>query len=79
MSIVTTEVESIHGDIASTAGERLVFFRCQDHLSNWHTYGPVRIAPEQAYTPADHFSEIADRVAEQLAEAEFWALIEADD
>ena len=78
MSIITTEVESIHGDIACTEDERLVFFRCQDHLGTWHSYGPVRVPPGQPYTPADHFAMVANRVAEQLAEQEFRALIETN-
>ena len=64
MSIVVTEVESIHGDT-----HRMIFYRCQDHLGAWHGYGPViTVDPNfdaEAYKPT-----AAAKVAERLAEAE---------
>jgi hypothetical protein len=42
VSIVATEIESIHG---STTGRHLVFYRCQDSDGKWHPYGPVIAEP----------------------------------
>jgi len=64
MSIVTTEIESIHG-----SAHRMIFYRCQDHLGAWHSYGPV-ITSDTNFD-ADAFKPtVAVKVAAQLAEAE---------
>ena len=61
MSIVTTEIESIHGDT-----QRLIFYRCQDHLGEWHNYGPV-ISNDQQFDAEAHKAIVAVKVAESLA------------
>lgn len=64
MAIVSTEIESIHGDT-----QRLIFYRCQDHEGNWHSYGPV-ISNDPTFDADAHRAVVAERVAAQLAEAE---------
>ena len=64
MSIVVTEVESIHGD-----AHRMIFYRCQDHLGAWHSYGPV-ITVDPSFDAEAYKPTVAAKVAERLAEAE---------
>jgi hypothetical protein len=64
MSIVNTEIESIHGD-----AQRMIFYRCQDHLGTWHSYGPV-ITTDANFDAIAYKTVVAVRVAERLAEAE---------
>ena len=71
MSIVATEVESIHG----TSGQRMIFYRCQDHLGAWHKYGPV-ISNDDAFDADAHKAVVAVKVASALAEAEAQGVIE---
>ena len=66
MSIVATEIESIHGD-ANT--QRLVYYRCQDHLGMWHNYGPV-ISNEPVFDANAYKTVVAAKIAEQLAREE---------
>lgn len=72
MSIVATEVESIHGGLGQ---ERMIFYRCQDHLGVWHSYGPVRTTDDNfdvnALMPA-----ISEKTARVLAEKEFAEALE---
>jgi hypothetical protein len=71
MSIVTTEVESIHG---AAPGQRFVFYRCQDSDGIWHPYGPV-ITTGSDFDAEAHKAAVAVKVAERLAEAEAQALL----
>jgi hypothetical protein len=64
MSIVTTEIESIHGE-----AHRMIFYRCQDHLGEWHNYGPV-ISGDPLFDAELHKPVVAEKVARMLAEAE---------
>jgi hypothetical protein len=64
VSIVVTEVESIHGD-----AHRMIFYRCQDHLGVWHSYGPV-ITTDVSFDAEAYKPTAAAKVAEWLAEAE---------
>jgi len=64
MSIVVTEVESVHGD-----AHRMIFYRCQDHLGAWHSYGPV-ITVDPAFDAEAYKPTVAVKVAERLAEEE---------
>lgn len=69
MSIVATEIESIHG-----TNPRMIFYRCQDHLGEWHPHGPV-VTSDVAFDAAAFSPTVALKVAEQLAEAEFDVLV----
>ena len=62
--IVATEIESIHGD-----AHRMIFYRCQDHLGAWHSYGPV-ITSDAGFDAEAFKPTVATKVAERLAEAE---------
>jgi hypothetical protein len=64
VSIVATEVESIHG-----SERRFVYYRCQDSLGAWHRYGPV-ITHDQAWDAEAFKATVAVKVGEQLAAAE---------
>jgi hypothetical protein len=64
MSIVTTEIESIHG-----SAQRMIFYRCQDHLGEWHNYGPV-ITTDANFDADAHKSVVAAKIASMLAEQE---------
>lgn len=66
MSIVATEIESIHG---GQNEQRMIFYRCQDHLGAWHPYGPV-ISNDPAFDAEDHKTGVAEKVAEALAASE---------
>ena len=70
MSIVATEIESIHGD-----AHRMIFYRCQDHLGTWHPYGPV-ISSDPLFDADAHKTLVAAKVALMLAEQEAAGLIE---
>jgi hypothetical protein len=66
MSIVATELSSVIGDADK---QRVAFYRCQDHLGEWHRYGPVVI--NSLDFDLDAFKTVvAVRVAGQLAESE---------
>ena len=71
MSIVATEIESVHG---SAGGQRIVLYRCQDHLGAWHNYGPV-ITTDDAFDEVAFKSTVAEKVARQLSEAEANSLL----
>jgi hypothetical protein len=64
VSIVVTEIESIHGD-----AHRMIFYRCQDHLGAWHDYGPV-ITIDANFDAEAFKPTVAVKVAERLAETE---------
>ncbi len=66
MSIVATEIESIHG---AAPGQRLVYYRCQDSEGAWHGYGPV-ITTGSDFDADAHKTVVAAKVAEALAAAE---------
>jgi hypothetical protein len=69
MSIVATEIESIHG-----SAQRMIFYRCQDHLGVWHSYGPI-ITTDAGFD-ADAFKPtVAEKVADRLAEVELMQAI----
>jgi len=72
MSIVTTEIESVHG---AASEQRLVYYRCQDSQGNWHSYGPV-ISNDPLFDPNSMKQVVAERVAEYLAEMEVQQLLE---
>ena len=67
MTIKKTEIESVHGE---AKGQRLIFYRCQDHLEVWHSYGPV-ITTDPDFDVDGHKEAVAVKVAESLAEQEF--------
>lgn len=73
MTIVATEIESVHG----SAPQQLVYYRCQDHTGEWHTYGPIVVNDATTFDADAHKSIVAVRVAEQLAEQEFQQIVEA--
>jgi hypothetical protein len=66
MSIVATEIDSIHG---ASNQQRLIFYRCQDSEGVWHPYGPV-ITTDADFDAAAHKTVVAVKVAEALAAAE---------
>ena len=72
MSIVATEIESIHG---TTGQQRMIFYKCQDSEGLWHNYGPV-ITIDDAFDADAHKTVVAAKVAASLAEAEAAALLE---
>jgi hypothetical protein len=65
--IVVTEVESIHG---AAGQQRLIFYRCQDHLGEWHSFGPIR-TNDDAFDVEAYKATVAIEVAESLADQEF--------
>jgi hypothetical protein len=71
MSIVATEVESVHGGMGQ---QRLIFYRCQDSEGVWHNYGPV-ITTDAAFDADAHKTVVASKVAAALAEAEAQELL----
>ena len=73
MSIVATEIESIHGAVGQ---QRMIFYRCQDSEGAWHRYGPVITIDDDF--DADAFKAVAaEKVAESLAAAEAEQLLGA--
>ena len=66
MSIVATEIESIHGALGQ---QRMIFYRCQDSEGMWHPYGPV-ITTDDAFDADAHKTVVAEIVAANLADAE---------
>jgi hypothetical protein len=75
MSIVQTDVESIHG---APSQQRLIYYRCQDHLGEWHSHGPI-VTRDPAFDIEAQKPIVAARVAALLEEAELEALIGEDD
>jgi hypothetical protein len=71
MSIVATEIESVHGEVGK---QRMIFYRCQDHLGAWHPYGPL-ITTDDAFDAEAHKTVVAEKVAAELAEAEAQQLL----
>lgn len=71
MSIVATEIESIHG---ASDQQRMIFYRCQDHLGVWHSYGPV-ISNDTSFDADAHRAAVAEKVAAALAELEASAMV----
>ncbi len=70
MAIVSTEIESIHGE----SSNRMIYYRCQDHEGLWHSYGPV-ITTDAGFDADSHKSVVAVRVADSLAAEEFEATL----
>lgn len=68
--IVATEIESVHGE----PPQQIVYYRCQDHVGEWHTYGPI-VVNDSAFDIAAHELLIPARVEEQLAAQEFNAIV----
>jgi hypothetical protein len=66
MSIVATEIDSIHGAVGQ---QRLIFYKCQDSEGVWHPYGPV-ITVDPDFDADAHKTVVAAKVAESLAAAE---------
>ena len=71
MSIVATEIESIHGALGQ---QRMIFYRCQDSEGAWHNYGPV-ITTDDSFDAEAFKAVVAAKVAAALAEAEAQALM----
>lgn len=66
MSIVATEIESIHG---ATDGPHSVYYRCQDHLGDWHSFGPIEAGP--GFDAEAYKTVVAATMPRLLADAEF--------
>jgi hypothetical protein len=66
MSIVATEIDSIHG---ASNQQRLIFYKCQDDHGVWHSYGPV-ITTDANFDAHAHKTVVAAKAAESLAAAE---------
>jgi len=66
MSIVTVEVESIHG---AAGGNRIVFYRGQDSQGKWHSYGPV-ITHDASFNPDALLTSVGVKLGDMLAEQE---------
>jgi hypothetical protein len=75
MSIVQTQIESIHG---APGQQQMIYYRCQDHLGAWHSHGPI-VTRDPAFDAEAHKAVAADSVAAALEEAEIEALIGEDD
>jgi hypothetical protein len=73
MSIIATEIDSIHGRIGQ---QRMIFYRCQNHLGAWHKYGPV-ITIDDAFDAEAHKAVVAAKIAESLAETEAQRIMES--
>ena len=71
MPIVTTEVD-VHGSLGQ---QRMIFYRCQDHLGVWHSYGPVTTVDDK-FDPETFKATLEAEVARSLAEDEFNRTIE---
>lgn len=65
--IVATEIESVHGSLGQ---QRMIFYRCQDHLGVWHPYGPV-ITTDDNFDAEAFKVTVAAKVSGRLAEVEF--------
>jgi hypothetical protein len=72
MSVVATEIDSIHG---TTGQQRMIFYKCQDSEGVWHPYGPV-ITIDDNFDADAHKTVVAIKVAESLAAAEAAQLLE---
>jgi hypothetical protein len=70
VSIVVTEIDSIHGDV-----NRMIFYRCQDHLGVWHNYGPI-ITSDVNFDAEAFKPTAAAKVAAWLAESEAQQVIQ---
>lgn len=64
MSIVATEY-----DVLVDGSRRRILYRCQDHLGQWHQYGPV-FTVDANFDPSAHASVVSAKVATTLAERE---------
>ena len=71
MSIVSTTVH----EVASGPSQRLLYYRCTDHLGALHDYGPV-ITSNPAFDADAHRTVVAVKVAEALAAREAAQLLE---
>lgn len=71
MSIEKVEVESIHG---AKGQQRMIFYKAQDHLGVWHSYGPMVTSDDDF--DEDAFKAVVEgKIEERLAAQEFEALI----
>lgn len=75
MSIVLTEVESIHG---AQNQQRLIYYRCHDHLGEWHSHGPI-VTRDPEFDIEAQKPIVASIIENALEEAELEALIGEDD
>ena len=73
MSIVATEIDSIHGRIGQ---QRMIFYKCQDHLGQWHPDGPI-ITSDDGFDAEAHKAVVAAKIAAALAETEAQQITEA--
>lgn len=71
MSIVSTTVH----EVPSGPNQRLLYYRCTDHLGAVHDYGPV-IANDPAFDADAFRTTVAVKVAEALAAQEAAQLLE---
>ena len=72
MSIVSVEVESVHG---GTSEKRFIFYRCQDDAGEWHSYGPI-ITNDPSFDIEATKQTVATKVSRQLADREANNLLE---
>ena len=71
MSIVSTTVH----EVVNGPSQRLLYYRCTDHLGGVHDYGPV-ITNNPAFDASGHRAVVAVKVAEALAAREAAQLLE---
>lgn len=72
MSIEKVEIESIHG---AKDQQRLIFYRAQDHLGQWHSYGPI-ITVDPDFDIEKFKDTVAAKLENSLADAEFNRVLE---
>ena len=69
MAIVATEIVHIDGTAL-----RSVYYRCQDHLGQWHPYGPL-FTSDPLFDIEAHKAVVAVKVANSLAVDEFDGMV----
>ena len=75
MSIEKVEIESIHG---AKGQQRMIFYKAQDHLGQWHNYGPV-LTIDDEWDEKAFMTVVVKKVEKTLADNEFRQIIgEAD-
>ena len=71
MTIVVTEIERIHAD----GNQRRIYYRCQDHLGQWHNYGPLNTS-DAGFDAEGFKAVVAAKIALSLAETEVQQVLE---